>query len=218
MADPYSILGVPRNASEKDIKSAYRTLAKELHPDRNKDNPNASERFSQATNAYDLLSDKDKRAQFDRGEIDADGFLRITDRKKEMFKTSGGKYVAPQLLENRFKQSRFIEQIMVVGEGEKMPAALIQPNFEFLEEWARRNQVAARDHRELIQNPKVLERYQEEVDKANEDFARWERVKQFRLTPDTWSVEAGHLTPTMKIKRKAILEQYRELYDDIYRG
>ena len=73
MADPYSILGVPRNASEKDIKSAYRTLAKELHPDRNKDNPNASERFSQATNAYDLLSDKDKRAQFDRGEIDADG-------------------------------------------------------------------------------------------------------------------------------------------------
>ena len=71
MADPYSILGVPRNASEKDIKSAYRTLAKELHPDRNKDNPNASERFSQATNAYDLLSDKDKRAQFDRGEIDA---------------------------------------------------------------------------------------------------------------------------------------------------
>ncbi|EAR14490.1 AMP-dependent synthetase/ligase [Robiginitalea biformata] len=154
----------------------------------------------------------------DIGEIDADGFLRITDRKKEMFKTSGGKYVAPQLLENRFKQSRFIEQIMVVGEGEKMPAALIQPNFEFLEEWARRNQVAARDHRELIQNPKVLERYQEEVDKANEDFARWERVKQFRLTPNTWSVEAGHLTPTMKIKRKAILEQYRELYDDIYRG
>lgn len=154
----------------------------------------------------------------DIGEIDADGFLRITDRKKEMFKTSGGKYVAPQLLENRFKQSRFIEQIMVVGEGEKMPAALIQPNFEFLEEWARRNQVEAANHGELIQNPKVLERYQEEVDKANEDFARWEKVKQFRLTPDAWSVEAGHLTPTMKIKRKAILEHYRELYDDIYRS
>ncbi len=152
----------------------------------------------------------------DIGELDADGFLYITDRKKQMFKTSGGKYVAPQLLENRFKQSRFIEQIMVVGEGEKMPAALIQPNFEFLEEWARRNDVTSGSREELIENPKVLERYQEEVDKANEDFARWEKVKQFRLTPDIWSVEGEHLTPTMKLKRKVILEKFRDLYDDIY--
>ncbi|MBC2839422.1 long-chain fatty acid--CoA ligase [Robiginitalea sp. SC105] len=153
----------------------------------------------------------------DIGEIDADGFLRITDRKKEMFKTSGGKYVAPQLLENRFKQSRFIEQIMVVGEGEKMPAALIQPNFDFLAEWARRHEINASGNAELIRDPKVQERYQEEVEKANEDFARWEKVKQFRLTPDAWTVEDGHLTPTMKLKRKSILERYRDLYDDIYR-
>ncbi|WP_010518923.1 AMP-dependent synthetase/ligase [Croceivirga radicis] len=152
----------------------------------------------------------------DIGEIDADGFLRITDRKKEMFKTSGGKYVAPQLLENRFKQSRFIEQIMVIGEGEKMPAAFIQPNFEFLEEWAKRHNVTFTDHKNLVTNPQVLERYQEEVDLANEDFAKWEKVKKFRLTPDAWSVDDGHLTPTMKLRRKIIKAKYQDLYKDIY--
>ncbi len=153
----------------------------------------------------------------DIGEIDADGFLRITDRKKEMFKTSGGKYVAPQLLENRFKQSRFIEQIMVIGEGEKMPAALIQPNFEFLAEWAKRHNIHETGKEELVANEKVLERYQEEIDEANENFAKWEKVKQFRLTPDLWTTEGGHLTPTMKLKRKIIKEKYSALYNDIYR-
>ena len=152
----------------------------------------------------------------DIGEIDADGFLKITDRKKEMFKTSGGKYVAPQLLENRFKQSRFIEQIMVIGEGEKMPAAFIQPDFEFLRSWAERHQIQYSSDEDLIKNPKVHERYQEEVDAANESFAKWEKVKQFRLTPDVWSVEGRHLTPTMKLKRKVIKEIYIELYNDIY--
>lgn len=152
----------------------------------------------------------------DIGEFDAEGFLRITDRKKEMFKTSGGKYVAPQLLENRFKQSRFIEQIMVVGEGEKMPAALIQPNFEFLFEWAKRHEMPIGQQSEMIHNPEIIKRYQEEVDKANEDFAKWEKVKQFRLTPDIWSVDEGHLTPTMKLRRKIIKEKYIHLYNDIY--
>ncbi len=152
----------------------------------------------------------------DIGEIDADGFLKITDRKKEMFKTSGGKYVAPQLLENRFKQSRFIEQIMVVGEGEKMPAAFIQPDFDFLKSWAERHQIQYTSNKELIKNQKVQERYQEEVDAANESFAKWEKVKQFRLTPDVWSVEGSHLTPTMKLKRKVIKEIYIDLYNDIY--
>jgi long-chain acyl-CoA synthetase len=152
----------------------------------------------------------------DIGEIDADGFLKITDRKKEMFKTSGGKYVAPQLLENRLKQSRFIDQIMVVGEGEKMPAALIQPNFEFLQQWASKHQVNEADPLKLLTNTKVLERLQQEVDRANEHFAQWEKVKQFRLTPDVWSVDAGHLTPTMKLKRKVIKEKYLPLYNDIY--
>ena len=152
----------------------------------------------------------------DIGEIDAEGFLRITDRKKEMFKTSGGKYVAPQLLENRFKQSRFIEQIMVVGEGEKMPAALIQPNFEFVKEWAKRHNIELGSNEELVKNEKVIARMQEEVDWANQEFAKWEKVKQFRLTPDIWSVEEGHLTPTMKIKRKPVKEMYLNLYNDIY--
>ncbi|WP_047245061.1 AMP-dependent synthetase/ligase [Maribacter thermophilus] len=152
----------------------------------------------------------------DIGEIDSEGFLKITDRKKEMFKTSGGKYVAPQILENRFKQSRFIEELMVVGEGEKMPAALIQPDFKFLADWAKLKGISFTSNEDLISNPKVLERYQEEVDLANEQFARWEKVKQFRLTPDVWSIDAGHLTPTMKLKRKIVKEKYINLYNDIY--
>jgi long-chain acyl-CoA synthetase len=152
----------------------------------------------------------------DIGEFDAEGFLRITDRKKEMFKTSGGKYVAPQLLENRMKQSRFIEQVMVVGEGEKMPAALIQPNFEFLFEWARRHEIDLDGNEKAINDPRVIERFQEEVDDANEQFAKWEKVKQFRLTPDIWTVDEGHLTPTMKLRRKIIREKYLDLYNDIY--
>lgn len=152
----------------------------------------------------------------DIGEIDAEGFLKITDRKKEMFKTSGGKYVAPQLLENRFKQSRFIEQIMVVGEGEKMPAALIQPNFEFLHAWAERHDVTLGENSDIVINERVVERYQEEVDLANENFAKWEKVKQFRLTPDVWGIDDGHLTPTMKLRRKIIKEKYIDLYNNIY--
>ncbi|MDO6601728.1 AMP-dependent synthetase/ligase [Arenibacter palladensis] len=152
----------------------------------------------------------------DIGEIDSDGFLKITDRKKEMFKTSGGKYVAPQLLENRFKQSRFIEQIMVIGEGEKMPAALIQPDFEFLRNWAKIHNIEVGDNKKMVQNKEVIARFQEEVDAANESFAKWEKVKQFRLTPDIWSIDEGHLTPTMKLKRKIVKEKYLDLYNDIY--
>lgn len=152
----------------------------------------------------------------DIGEIDAEGFLRITDRKKEMFKTSGGKYVAPQLLENSFKESRFIEQIMVVGEGEKMPAALIQPNFEFLFSWAERHNITLGENSDIILNDRVLARYQEEVDVVNEKFAKWEKIKQFRLTPDAWTVDDGHMTPTMKLRRKIIKEKYMNLYNDIF--
>ncbi|WP_424000636.1 AMP-dependent synthetase/ligase [Maribacter sp. IgM3_T14_3] len=152
----------------------------------------------------------------DIGELDSDGFLKITDRKKEMFKTSGGKYVAPQLLENRFKQSPFIEQIMVIGESEKMPAALIQPNFEHIKEWAKRKNIAVGDNTDIAKNEKVIARIDEEVALANESFAKWEKIKQFRLTPEVWSMEAGHLTPTMKMKRKIIKEKYIDLYNDIY--
>lgn len=154
----------------------------------------------------------------DIGEIDADGFLKITDRKKEMFKTSGGKYVAPQLLENRLKQSRFIDQVMVVGEGERMPAALIQPNFDFIREWGTKKGLTFTSNEALIKNEKVIERIEKEVAKANEQFAKWEKVKQFRLTPDVWGIDGGHLTPTMKLKRKIVKELYIDLYENIYRS
>ena len=153
----------------------------------------------------------------DIGEIDADGFLKITDRKKEMFKTSGGKYVAPQLLENSFKQSRFIEQIMVVGEGQKMPAALIQLDFDYVKEWAKRKNInIGNTNAEITQNQNIKDRIQQVLDTINPKFGKWEQIKKFELTPDVWSIEGGQLTPTLKLKRKQILALYNELYDKIY--
>lgn len=153
----------------------------------------------------------------DIGELDSAGFLRITDRKKEMFKTSGGKYVAPQLLENRCKQSLFIEQIMVVGEGQKMPAALIQLNFEFIEEWAQKKKINLPKNRtEYGSQAEVIARVGQEIELANQDFAQWEKIKDFRITPDAWTIESGHLTPTMKLKRKEVKALYSDLYDSIY--
>lgn len=153
----------------------------------------------------------------DIGVIDTEGFLFITDRKKEMFKTSGGKYIAPQILENAMKQSRFIEQIMVVGEGQKMPAALIQPNFDFIKEWANRNKVnVGFTLEEVVNNELVIERIQKEIDVINPQFGKWEQIKKFSLTPNVWSIETGELTPTLKLKRKVILEKYKTLYDKLY--
>jgi long-chain acyl-CoA synthetase len=154
----------------------------------------------------------------DIGMIDTDGFLKITDRKKEMFKTSGGKYVAPQLIENMMKQSRFIDQIMVIGDGEKMPAAFIQPNFDFLTDWAKRKSIAFTNHKDLVTNPRVKDRFQREVDTFNEKFGKWEQVKVFELTPEIWTIEDELLTPTMKLKRRNIKEKYLDLYNKIYTG
>ena len=153
----------------------------------------------------------------DIGNIDDGGFLKITDRKKEMFKTSGGKYIAPQLIENAMKQSRFIEQIMVIGDGEKMPAAFIQPNFDFIKEWEKIHGIKVGEtNQEIITNPKVIERVQEEIDHLNSKFGNWEQIKRFELTPDVWSVESGHLTPTLKLRRKIVMEKYKHLYTKIY--
>lgn len=153
----------------------------------------------------------------DIGELDSEGFLKITDRKKEMFKTSGGKYVAPQVIENQMKQSRFIAEIMVVGEGEKMPAALIQPDFEFVREWAKRKHIeVGESNADLINNEHVRARIKEEVDFYNQKFGSWEKIKKFELTPDVWSIEGEHLTPTMKLKRRNIIKLYQNLYDGIY--
>ncbi len=153
----------------------------------------------------------------DIGEIDSDGFLKITDRKKEMFKTSGGKYIAPQIIENVMKQSRFIEQIMVIGDGEKMPAALIQPSFDFIREWEKIHEIeVGKTNEAIIANPKVIDRIQEEIERLNEKFGSWEKIKRFELTPDVWSIDGGHLTPTMKLKRKVVMEKYKDLYKKIY--
>ncbi|MEN2398602.1 AMP-dependent synthetase/ligase [Flavobacterium sp. MC2016-06] len=153
----------------------------------------------------------------DIGEIDSEGFLKITDRKKEMFKTSGGKYIAPQLIENAMKQSRFVEQIMVIGEGEKMPAAFIQPNFEFVKEWAKLHKVTlGSSDAEIAANPEVIKRIDSEVEEINKKFGHWEQIKRFELTPDVWSIDGGQLTPTLKLKRKIIKEIYKDLYAKIY--
>lgn len=153
----------------------------------------------------------------DIGEVDADGFLKITDRKKEMFKTSGGKYIAPQLIENAMKQSLFIEQIMVIGAGEKMPGAFIQPSFDFIKEWANRKNISVGEtHAEIASNPLVIARIEKEVEKINEKFGNWEKIKRFELTPDVWSIDGGHLTPTLKLKRKIVMEKYKDLYQKIY--
>jgi len=153
----------------------------------------------------------------DIGEIDSEGFLKITDRKKEMFKTSGGKYIAPQMIENAMKQSRFIEQIMVIGEGEKMPAAFVQPNFEFVKEWAKIHKIAlGSTDKEISENKDVIKRIDEEIEGINKKFGHWEQIKRFELTPDVWSIDGGQLTPTLKLKRKIIKEIYKDLYAKIY--
>ncbi|MDA8924156.1 long-chain fatty acid--CoA ligase [Flavobacteriaceae bacterium] len=153
----------------------------------------------------------------DIGVLDADGQLKITDRKKQLFKTSGGKYIAPQLLENQMKQSLFIEQIMVIGEGQKMPAALIQPAFEYIETWAKDNAIDMGTSLESIcENQKLLDAIQEDITNHNQHFGKWEQIKKFELIPEVWCIDAGHLTPTMKVKRKVVKEKYQALCDKIY--
>lgn len=153
----------------------------------------------------------------DIGHIDEEGFLIITDRKKEMFKTSGGKYVAPQMIENKAKASRFIEQIMVVGEGEKMPCAFVQPEFDFVKRWAElHNLDIGQTPEEMVKSPELKKRIEKEIEKLNQKLGNWEQVKRIELTPEIWSVDNGMLTPTMKLKRKVIKERYIDLYNKLY--
>ena len=151
----------------------------------------------------------------DIGHVDEDGFLKITDRKKEMFKTSGGKYVAPQVIENVIKQSTLIDQVMVVGENQKFPSALVQLNFEAVNEWMG-NVENPKTAKQLIQDQKVIDQIKYDIESANVNFAQWEKVKKFKLTDDIWSIDSGHLTPTMKLKRKIIAEKYDNLIKEIY--
>ncbi|MBT4825751.1 MAG: long-chain fatty acid--CoA ligase [Flavobacteriaceae bacterium] len=153
----------------------------------------------------------------DIGSLDEDGFLKITDRKKQMFKTSGGKYIAPQVIESQLKQSLLIEQIMVVGEGKNRASALIQPCFEQAKIWLDEQGVSCKDDPEsLCKNELLFEKINHEIRVHDHKFGKWEQVKEIRLTPEIWSIEAGHLTPTMKVKRKIVQEKYQSLVDEIY--
>lgn len=153
----------------------------------------------------------------DIGHIDEDGFLKITDRKKEMFKTSGGKYIAPQIIENLMKASKFIEQIMVVGDGEKMPCALVQPDFTFCKNWADIKKINIGTTPEEMANSKELkDRIHQEIEETNQQLGHWEQIKKIELTPNVWSIDGGELTPTLKLKRKAVKEKYLDLYNKLY--
>ncbi len=143
-------------------------------------------------------------------------FLKITDRKKEIFKTSGGKWVAPQPIENKMKESNLIEQIMVVGPNRKFTAALIVPAFHNLKDWCAKNNILFETQEKVIQNPKIIALYQQVVDKYNEAFNHVEQVKKFELLPNEWTIEAGELTPTLKLKRNVIMEKYAIIVEKIY--
>ncbi|GAB3637774.1 long-chain fatty acid--CoA ligase [Hymenobacter arcticus] len=163
-------------------------------------------------------------------EIDADGwfhtgdigefingkFLKITDRKKEMFKTSGGKYIAPQVIENKVKEDPLVEQLMVVGADRKFAAALVIPAFDELKKWAAKNGVTATSPQDLVKDEKVVKLYHDLMSKYNQSFAQWEQVKKIILLPEHWTVESGEMTPTMKVKRKVITEKNQPAIDELY--
>jgi long-chain acyl-CoA synthetase len=152
----------------------------------------------------------------DEGMIVEERFLKITDRKKEIFKTSGGKYIAPQILENKLAESMVIEQVMVVGEGERFPAALIVPQFDNLKTWCELKGVAFSTNEAAIMNPTILEKFQNEVDKMNEHLAQYEKVKKFTLLPALWTIENKEITPTLKLRRKVIVSNYKGLIDKMF--
>jgi long-chain acyl-CoA synthetase len=165
--------------------------------------------------------DIDENGWFHTGDIGIlvdNKYLKITDRKKEIFKTSGGKYIAPQAMENKFKESRFIEQIIVIGENEKFPSAFIVPNFAFIRDWAPKNNISIGDgsNKGIIESADIINLLNSEVETFNKFYGHWEQLKRFELLDHELSIDTGELTPTLKPKRKIILEKYKELYNKIY--
>jgi long-chain acyl-CoA synthetase len=152
----------------------------------------------------------------DIGEFSEGKYLKITDRKKEIFKTSGGKYVAPQLVENKLKESILIEQAIVVGEGQKFPSALLIPEFNALKEWCSRNGIEYSDDSQMIKNQKVREKFNEEVKDLMQNIAQYEQVKKVELLPKLFTIDSGELTPTLKLKRKVIHNKYKDLIEGMY--
>lgn len=154
----------------------------------------------------------------DLGTLVEGQYLKITGRKKETFKTSGGKYIAPQLLENKMKESSFIEQIMVIGESEKHPAAIVQPSFDFLKEWCKRKNIPYSTDAEMIKIERIHNRIMKEINIYNEGFAQFEQVKKIILAPSVWGIDSGEMTPTMKIKRRVLMEDFKDEIENCYRG
>ena len=148
--------------------------------------------------------------------IDGD-YLKITDRKKEIFKTSGGKYIAPQVMENKYKESRIIEQVMVLGEGEKMPGAFIVPEFESLKVWCKLHDIVYTTNDEMASHPEVLKKFDSEITHYNKQFAPFEQVKKVVVMKEPWTIEGGELTATLKLKRKPVLAKYQKEYKEIYK-
>ena len=179
--------------------------------------PNLMQGYFNHPNLTNRVIDKDGWFHTgDIGELDSDGFLKITDRKKEMFKTSGGKYVAPQSIESSFKASPFIEYIMVIGENRKCPAAIILPNFNFLQSWCKKKKIQFHSINTVLENPLLIQRFEKEIDHLNKGIDKVQQVKKFALIADEWTTESGELSPTLKLRRKFIAGKYRELITNIY--
>jgi len=153
----------------------------------------------------------------DVGEFDGP-FLKITDRKKEIFKTSGGKYIAPQQIENRLKESKFISQCIVIGENRKFPSALIVPEFSALKSWMESKGLSAMPPEEFVKDPQVIALYAGEIERCNQHFGRYSQIKKFALLPEEWTIATGELTPTLKIKRKITLQKYAAEVEALYSG
>jgi long-chain acyl-CoA synthetase len=152
----------------------------------------------------------------DIGELHEGNYLKITDRKKEMFKTSGGKYIAPQPMENKFKESSIIEQVLVVGENKNYPAALIVASITGLQDWCRHKDIPYTSDVDMLQKPEIIDKFQKEIDNLNKYFGKWEQVKKFKVLSRQWTVESGELTPTMKLKRKVIHQKFAKEIDSLY--
>src|SRR6202140_3934599 len=154
----------------------------------------------------------------DIGSLDEDGFLSVTDRKKDLLKTSGGKFIAPQPVENSLKLNALIGTAVVLGDRRKFPSVIISPHFPLLEEWARANHVSFSSREDLVDNPRVKKLYEGIVGEVNHSLARYEKLKKILLVPDEFSASDGTLTPTLKLRRKAIEERYRKQIDELYEG
>lgn len=174
--------------------------------------------YNKPQETRDVFTDDGWFKTGDIGTIDEDGFLRITDRKKELFKTSGGKYIAPQPLEQLIKGSRFVNQVVLIGNGRNFPAALIVPDWEMLNSYAQLKGIKAAGRAELCKHPRIIDLFERQVAGLMPDVAQFERVKKVALLENELTIEGGELTPTLKVKRRVVDEKYRDLIDALYSG